>query len=1621
MEGHLGADYGEHSPTTKRAELKETKATDYYVSVPKGLVGNKVTAHVKMAGHPTPCLLDSGSQVTTIPLSFHAQFLTDHPIKPLTLLEIEGANGQKVPYLGYVEVCVTFPPDFVGKDVDVSTLALVVPNHGGHTDQVLIGTNTLDILYCDYCQHNPSFVPVQPGYRAVLKIMELRHTHSQNGQLGLVKHQGQTPEVIPAYSTVVLQGIVITRGIHSEKWALQEPPLASSLPCGVLVPSCLITLPSKPFSRLPVLLRNETGHDVILPPKTVLAELSAVQTIIKQQSVVPATYPQPDSPQPPEPHKPSLDLSFEFGNSPLSPEWKERITNKLKSLPEVFAHHDLDFGHTDKVKHQIKLSDETPFKQRARPIQPQDVDAVRKHLQELLEAGVIRESESPFSSPIVVIRKKNGSVRLCIDYRKLNMQTIKDAYALPNVEESFRALTGSKWFSVLDLKSGYYQIEMNDADKAKTAFVCPLGFWEWNRMPQGITNAPSTFQRLMERCMGDLNLKEVLVFIDDLIIFSDTLEEHEKRLFKVLQRLKEYGLKLSPEKCKFFQSSVRYLGHIVSANGVETDPEKIEALKTWPQPKTLKELRSFLGFSGYYRRFINDYSKMVKPLNDLTAGYPPLHDLGNKSPSSQYHNVKEPFGSRWTPTCQEAFETLIEHLCTAPVLGFADPKLPYILHTDASTTGVGAALYQEQEGKLRPLAFASRGLSRSESKYPAHKLEFLALKWSITEKFGDYLYGNYFTVVTDSNPLTYLLTTAKLDATSYRWLSDLSTFTFRLQYRAGKQNLDADALSRRPHGDLLNDQSSQKEIERIRQFALQHLSEAEVQAICDKHIVCNSMGVADVLDGYNPVPFIESLALHPDVVPTALLDGKESGLPVIFHLTEEDLREKQRTDPCIREVIYQMESGVTPSPTLRANLPDLSLLLREWNRLVLKDGILFRKRQEGASTTLQLVLPTELRESALQSLHDDMGHLGVDRVLDLVRARFFWPRMATSVERKIQTCERCVRRKTLPEKAAPLVNILTSRPLELLCMDYLSVEPDRSNTKDILVITDHFTKYAIAIPTPNQKAHTVAKALWDHFIVHYGFPERLHSDQGPDFESKTIKELCDIAQIKKVRTTPYHPRGNPVERFNRTLLQMLGTLSHKDKTRWKDFVKPLVHAYNCTKNDTTGFSPYELMFGRQPRLPIDLAFGLPPDSSRPSHSQYVQKLKSNLEESYRIATSNAAKNAERNKVRFDKRVTESTLNVGDRVLVRSVRLRGKQKLADKWEMDIYVVVKRAGELPVYTVKPEGKDSPLRTLHRDLLLPCGFLPVSEPVDPVTPSPPRRLPTRENPCPNSDSIHEDDDLDSDSDCDGPLQGNLHLHPSKVTRVYRRNQLREPVCKGLRSPRTTSSPVRSPVEPFSGREGSASAPVDEMMEDNLDRPGTELEERVSDPVDVADLDNSVEPAQESHDMSPPNVELDSPGGNHSHDLENRGNLEEPESGGNSSQHDEGILSEMSNNQNPLVGEAVLPAASGEVVEQNEAVDQDVAQDNDTHADEASRYPQRQRKKPDFFHYPELGNPLISVIQSLFQGLSTAVTSSLAYPSPIAPSLPPRLDAPVTIQPFKRCSGTCIESGREDVTLVK
>ena len=271
----------------------------------------------------------------------------------------------------------------------------------------------------------------------------------------------------------------------------------------------------------------------------------------------------------------------------------------------------------------------------------------------------------------------------------------------------------------------------------------------------------------------------------------------------------------------------------------------------------------------------------------------------------------------------------------------------------------------------------------------------------------------------------------------------------------------------------------------------------------------------------------------------------------------------------------------------------MKLFKREWNKLSIEKGLLFSTIKQGDQRVRQLVLPKEFHGLILKLLHDDIGHLGFEKSYSFVRDRFYWPQMKLDVEKYCRTYERCIKRKTLPQRAAPLSHMQSSGPLDLVCIDFLSLEPDSRNVCNVLVVTDHFTRYAQAFPTNDQTAVTVAKTLWENYFIHYGLPTRIHSDQGRDFESRLVTEMLEE---KKSRTSPYHPQGDPQpERFNRTLLDMLGTLESHQKSKWSQHVAHLVHAYNCTPNEATGYSPYFLMFGREARLPVDACFGVSSD------------------------------------------------------------------------------------------------------------------------------------------------------------------------------------------------------------------------------------------------------------------------------------------------------------------------------------------------------------------------------------------------------------------------------------------
>ena len=346
-------------------------------------------------------------------------------------------------------------------------------------------------------------------------------------------------------------------------------------------------------------------------------------------------------------------------------------------------------------------------------------------------------------------------------------------------------------------------------------------------------------------------------------------------------------------------------------------------------------------------------------------------------------------------------------------------------------------------------------------------------------------------------------------------------------------------------------------------------------------------------------------------------------------------------------------------------------------------------------------------------LHTNSGHMGQDRTVDLVQQRYFWIGLVRDVKSFISKCLPCLCRKGPINHIAPLVPFSSTQPLELICIDFLTLDKSKGGFEKLLVMTDHFTRYAQAIPCKNECAKTTAKALFHHFINHYGFPLKIHSDQGRNFESNIIAELYKLTNTQKSRSIPFHPIGNSqVERFNRTLLNMLGTLNPDQKEDWKTHISTIVHAYNCTRNDATGYSPFYLMYGRHPRLPIDLIIGLESnENSVVDYHSFVDSLKLKLAKAYEITVTSSEQNKTRKKNIYDKKVRGATIQVGDRVLVRNLNLRGRHKLANLYESSIYIVVNQVDpKIPVFTICKQGTKGPKRTLHRSLLLPVNNLPL-----------------------------------------------------------------------------------------------------------------------------------------------------------------------------------------------------------------------------------------------------------------------------------------------------------------------
>ena len=906
----------------------------------------------------------------------------------------------------------------------------------------------------------------------------------------------------------------------------------------------------------------------------------------------------------------------------LSQEQSAGVSQLVSDFSDVFSSGDGDLGRTSLVEHTIDTGDSRPVKVPPRRIPIHKRQEAEETVEKLKQQGLIEPSKSPWSSALVFVKKKDGSLRCCVDYRLLNAATIKDTYPLPRIDATLDALSGSTWFSTLDLKSGYHQIALSEPDKPKTAFSCSNGLWQWRVMPFGLCNAPATFERLMETVLSGLHWQSALVYLDDIIVFGRTFEEKMERLREVLLRIRQSNLKLNPKKCALFRTEVPFLGHIVSAEGVKTDPEKTKAVEAWPVPQNVKELRSFLGFSSYYRRFVRNYATIAAPLHALTKD-------GQKF--------------QWSAQCQEAFKCLKAALAHSPVLQYPDPQQPFVLDTDASDHGIGAVLSQTIDGEERVVAYYSRSLSAPERNYCTTRKELLAVVDSVRQ-FHAYLYGAKFTIRSDHSALQWLRKLRDPEGQLARWLARLDQYQYSVIHRPGEKHVNADALSRRPC-----------------ESDCRYCARREPEA-------ANTCRVSSVL-------------------------------PTVGTLT--DIGKHQRDDPDIAPLIACLErSSEKPAcDDISSWSPVAKRYWTQWEMLRLSEGVLWRRWEspDGSTTSWLYVIPRSLRDAVMSEVHGSISscHFGIKKTMHRLRRRFYWIGMRRDVCEWCRVCSACVAKKG-PQRApqAPLQIVSVGAPMERVAVDVAGPFPvSASGNRYVVVVIDYFTKWPEVFPLPNQEAVTIARALVDGFFSRFGVPRELHSDQGRNFESTVFKECCELLGIRKTRTTPMHPESDGmVERFNRTLVQEIAKRCRHGQTDWDKHIPTILMAYRSAVHESTGYTPAQLMLGRDPNLPLDMLLERPPDSQGEVHTttEFARDLRDRMSEVRSTVANNLKMSAETMKRRKDEKAIGNPYIEGDQVWLFNPRRKKGQspKLSSHWEGP-YTIVKVLSAV-TYRIRAPGK-------------------------------------------------------------------------------------------------------------------------------------------------------------------------------------------------------------------------------------------------------------------------------------------------------------------------------------------
>ena len=811
-----------------------------------------------------------------------------------------------------------------------------------------------------------------------------------------------------------------------------------------------------------------------------------------------------------------LRPQFEEVNA-LPQEHKALLIPLLKEYCDIFSVCKNDIGLTTMVEHEIDTGSAKPIACQNRRIPFGLEEKVDNLIQELSDKNIIRPSESPWNAPLVIIPKKNGDLRLTVDFRKLNSITKRPIFPIPDANQLFDTLKGSVLFSTLDLSSGYYNIPMKAEDISKTAFSTRTNHWEFVRMPMGICSAPSTFQRLMHKIFEKEKWYECLIYLDDILVFAESVEDHIQRLRTIFCRIRESGVKLSPTKCKFMKPEVSYLGHTISSEGVKTDKKKTEKILEWPIPRSVEDLRSFVSFCGYYRKFIKDYASIVSPL-ELAC-----KEKWNKKAGKKFTPLE------WTDQLERSFQRLKIALTTAPVLSFPTPTEKFILDTDASHDAIGAVLSQVQNGKEKVIAYASKRLTQSQRQYCITRKELLAVYHFVTY-FKHYLLGRKFIVRTDHRALCWMLSWKNPNTSQYcRWKEELEIYDMDVQFRSGKDHINADAMSRLPV-------CGQCELRHIDPKKKRNVKELNKQ----DEVHCRRM-----------------IKLESEIN-----QGSDDDLQIIIKL----LKSGRMSEKFPRELKYCSE--------------ECKFLWKKRQKLRFRGGLLHLVAEDN---NYRLLIPKEKRTELIKKTHEDLAHIGSAKTSDLIKENYYWRNMDLDIRLEIAKCKSCARRKIMPQGHHVEEHLSTGFPFEKISIDLAGPLPPGENGESyILGIIDNFSRFAALIPLKRGTAEEVAKALVKHWISLFGSPYSIHSDRGTEFENVLIKELCSMLGIIKTKSAPYYPAGNSmVERLFRTAKDMIYATVQSSGKKWTEVLPLIERALRCTKMANTNFTPFEIIFGRK--------------------------------------------------------------------------------------------------------------------------------------------------------------------------------------------------------------------------------------------------------------------------------------------------------------------------------------------------------------------------------------------------------------------------------------------------------